>query len=149
MSLFQEPFDFFDILSSNDKDPCGHIGFQFKDGRITSISNDSSAARWKIQTIANYSLATRSNNKLNKQAPSQAPEPTLNQRMILMFKKTNILNSTLSRNGLLINHHLLEVNGQNVVGVKDKVVGVVIEEGGDVITITIIPTYIYNSIMKK
>jgi len=79
------------------KDPRGHIGFQFKDGRITSITNDSSAAR----------------------------------------------------NGLLINHHLLEVNGQNVVGVKDKAVGVVIEEGGDVITITIIPTYIYNSIMKN
>ena len=53
------------------------------------------------------------------------------------------------RNGLLINHHLLEVNGQNVVGVKDKAVGVVIEEGGDVITITIIPTYIYNTITKK
>ena len=53
------------------------------------------------------------------------------------------------RNGLLTAHHLLEVNGQNVVGVKDKDVGLVIEEGGDVITITIIPSYIYNSIMKK
>ena len=53
------------------------------------------------------------------------------------------------RNGLLTAHHLLEVNGQNVVGVKDKDVGLVIEEGGDVITITIIPSYIYNSITKK
>ena len=75
---------------------------------------------------------------------------TLNQRIISIVKNTtNIVKSMLSRNGLLINHHLLEVNGQNVVGVKDKVVGVVIEEGGDVITITIIPTYIYNTIMKK
>jgi len=79
------------------KDSSGHIGFQFKEGRISSITVDSSAAR----------------------------------------------------NGLLIDHQLLEVNGQNVVGVKDKEVGVVIEEGGQVITITICPTYIYNIIMKN
>merc|ERR1712038_754613 len=79
------------------KDSRGHIGFQFKDGRITSIATNSSAAR----------------------------------------------------NGLLTAHHLLEVNGQNVVGIKDKEVGVVIEEGGSVITITIIPTYIYNIITKN
>merc|ERR1712130_319081 len=79
------------------KDSSGHIGFQFKDGKITSIVVDSSAAR----------------------------------------------------NGLLIDHQLLEVNGQNVVGVKDKEVGVAIEEAGDVITITIIPTYIYNIITKN
>jgi len=79
------------------KDSSGHIGFQFKDGKITSIVVDSSAAR----------------------------------------------------NGLLIDHQLLEVNGQNVVGLKDKEVGVVIEEAGDVITITIIPTYIYNIITKN
>jgi len=79
------------------KDSSGHIGFQFKDGKITSIAVDSSAAR----------------------------------------------------NGLLIDHQLLEINGQNVVGVKDKEVGSIIEEGGSVITITIIPTYIYNIIMKN
>lgn len=79
------------------KDSSGHIGFQFRDGRITSITVDSSAAR----------------------------------------------------NGLLIDHQLLEVNGQNVVGVKDKEVGTIIEDGGSVITITIIPTYIYNVIMKN
>merc|ERR1719334_574056 len=79
------------------KDSSGHIGFQFKDGRITHIAVDSSAAR----------------------------------------------------NGLLIDHQLLEINGQNVVGVKDKEVGGIIEEGGQVVTITIIPTYIYNVIMKN
>jgi len=79
------------------KDSTGHIGFQFKDGRITHIAVDSSAAR----------------------------------------------------NGLLIDHQLLEINGQNVVGLKDKEVGGIIEEGGQVVTITIIPTYIYNVIMKN
>ena len=79
------------------QDSSGHIGFQFKEGKITSIAVDSSAAR----------------------------------------------------NGLLIDHNLLEVNGQNVVGVKDKEIGNIIEEGGTVITVTIIPTYIYNHIMKR
>lgn len=79
------------------KDSSGHIGFQFKEGKITSITVESSAAR----------------------------------------------------NGLLIEHNLLEVNGQNVVGIRDKEVGAVIEEGGSVITITVIPTPIYNHIMKN
>jgi len=79
------------------KDSTGHIGFQFKEGRINSIAVDSSAAR----------------------------------------------------NGLLVDHNLLEVNGQNVVGVKDKEIGKLIEEGGNVITITIIPSFIYNHIIKN
>jgi len=79
------------------KDSSGHIGFQFKEGKITSIAVESSAAR----------------------------------------------------NGLLVDHNLLEVNGQNVVGVKDKEVGAIIDEGGSIITVTIIPTYMYNHIMKN
>lgn len=79
------------------KDSTGHIGFQFKEGKITSIAVDSSAAR----------------------------------------------------NGLLIDHNLLEVNGQNVVGIKDKEIGNIILEGGQVVTITIIPTVVYTHIMKN
>merc|ERR1712066_1062761 len=62
------------------KDSTGHIGFQFKDGKISSIAVNSSAAR----------------------------------------------------TGLLIDHNLLEVNGQNVVGIKDKEIGSIIEQGGDI-----------------
>jgi len=79
------------------KDSSGHIGFQFKEGRITAIAVDTSAAR----------------------------------------------------NGLLIDHNLLEVNGQNVVGIKDKEIGQIIDQGGDIITITIIPSPIYQHIMKN
>merc|ERR1711976_1034473 len=66
------------------KDSAGHLGFQYKDGKITGIIVDSSAAR----------------------------------------------------NGLLIGHHLLEVNGQNVVGIKDKEISKIIDESGDVVTVT-------------
>ncbi len=42
-----------------------------------------------------------------------------------MFRKGEITalvkDSSAARNGLLINHQLVEVNGQNVVGLKDEV----------------------------
>lgn len=79
------------------KDSVGHIGFDFKNGKIIGLVKDSSAAR----------------------------------------------------NGLLTDHHLLEVNGQNVVGVKDKDITAVIAEGGPIITITVVPSFIYDHMVKK
>lgn len=79
------------------KDSVGHIGFQFKNGKIIGLVKDSSAAR----------------------------------------------------NGLLTDHHLLEVNGQNVVGIKDKEVTGLIAEGGPIITVTVVPSFIYEHMVKK
>lgn len=80
------------------KDSHGSVGFQFNNGKISSIVKDSSAAR----------------------------------------------------NGLLIDHQLLEVNGQNVVGMKDKEVRAIIANGNEqIITVTIIPSFIYDHMMKK
>lgn len=79
------------------KNSTGHIGFTFKDGKITGLVVDSSAAR----------------------------------------------------NGLLIDHNLLEVNGQNVVGMKDKEITKIVSEGGDVITVTVVPSYIYQHMTKR
>jgi len=62
---------------------------------------------------------------------------------------TIAVNSSAARNGLLIDHNLLEVNGQNVVGVKDKEIGTVIQNGGNIITVTIIPSLIYDHIVKN
>lgn len=78
------------------KDSAGHVGFIFKDGKLTSIVKDSSAAR----------------------------------------------------NGLLIEHNLLEVNGQNVVGLKDKEISKILSESDRSLTITIMPTFIYDHMVK-
>jgi len=59
------------------------------------------------------------------------------------------VNSSSARNGLLIDHNLLEVNGQNVVGVKDKEIGRIIQDGGNVITVTIIPSLIFDHIVQN
>merc|ERR1712141_688732 len=79
------------------KDSTGHIGFQFKEGKITAIGVDTSAAR----------------------------------------------------NGLLIDHNLLEVNGQNVVGLKDREITQIIDEAGQIVTVTVIPNFLYRHMMKN
>lgn len=78
------------------KDSVGHVGFAFKNGKITSIVKDSAAAR----------------------------------------------------NGLLTEHNILEIDGQNVVGMEDKQVRKIMESAEGVITITIMPSYIFDHMMK-
>lgn len=79
------------------KDSTNHVGFLFKNGKITSIVKDSSAAR----------------------------------------------------NGLLINHQVIEVQGQNVVGLKDKDISKLIDDAGATIIVTIIPSMLYDHMVKK
>ncbi|XP_038622619.1 syntenin-1 isoform X2 [Tachyglossus aculeatus] len=79
------------------KDSTGHVGFIFKNGKITSIVKDSSAAR----------------------------------------------------NGLLTEHNICEINGQNVIGLKDPQVADILSTAGSVITITIMPAFIFEHIIKR
>ncbi|XP_029157453.1 syntenin-1-like [Nylanderia fulva] len=69
------------------------------------------------------------------------------------FKNGKIIalvkDSSAARNGLLTDHQLLEINGKNVVGMKDKDITTEIENGGNIITVTIIPSYIYDHMVKK
>lgn len=60
-----------------------------------------------------------------------------------------VMNSSAARNGLLIDHHLLEIDGQNVVGMKDKEVSKVIDSCGVTVTLTIIPSVIFDHIIKS
>lgn len=69
------------------------------------------------------------------------------------FKNGKIIalvkDSSAARNGLLTDHQILEVNGKNVVGLKDKEITAEIEKGRNVITVTVIPSYIYDHMVKK
>lgn len=60
-----------------------------------------------------------------------------------------VKDSSAARNGLLIEHQLLEINGQNVIGMKDKEISQLIAAGGQIITVTVIPTMIYDVMMNK
>ncbi|XP_065422381.1 syntenin-2 isoform X2 [Chrysemys picta bellii] len=57
--------------------------------------------------------------------------------------------SSAARNGLLINHYICELNGQNVIGLKDKQILDILVTAGNAVTITIIPTVIYEHMVKR
>ena len=60
-----------------------------------------------------------------------------------------VKDSSAARNGLLINHRLIEVNGQNVVGLSDKAIVEIIQNAPRSVTLTILPTFVYNHLVKK
>ena len=53
------------------------------------------------------------------------------------------------RNGVLIDHYLTEVNGQNVIGLKDKAIAEVFSESPRTLTITFMPAFVYDHMMQK
>nr|CAH7713041.1 unnamed protein product [Callosobruchus chinensis] len=60
-----------------------------------------------------------------------------------------VKDSSACRNGVLTDHQLLEVDGQNVVGMKDKQIGEIIHNAGPVVTITVMPSFLYDHMIKK
>ncbi|KAK3089823.1 hypothetical protein FSP39_006813 [Pinctada imbricata] len=62
--------------------------------------------------------------------------------------KSLVKESSAARNGLLTDHQMIEVNGQNVVGLKDDKIGDIIDAGGRSITVTIMPSFLYDHICK-
>jgi len=58
--------------------------------------------------------------------------------------KAIVKDSSAARNGLLIDHNILEVNGQNVIGLKSKQLAEIISAQGAVITLTIMPKQLYD-----
>jgi len=59
-----------------------------------------------------------------------------------------VKDSSAARNGLLINHQLVEVNGQNVVGLKDKDIQKIIQDSDRSVTLTIIPKFLFQHLTK-
>lgn len=70
-----------------------------------------------------------------------------------IYKKGKITSlvkdGSAARNGLLTNHYLCEVNGQNVIGLKDRQIESILASSGRSVTVTVIPTVIYEHIIKK
>jgi syntenin-1 len=62
--------------------------------------------------------------------------------------KAIVKDSSAARNGLLIDHNILEVNGQNVIGLKSKELAEIISKQGQVITLTIMPKQLYEHMVK-
>uniref|UniRef100_A0A8C6R8C4 Syndecan binding protein n=1 Tax=Nannospalax galili TaxID=1026970 RepID=A0A8C6R8C4_NANGA len=65
-------------------------------------------------------------------------------------KITSIVkDSSAARNGLLTEHNICEINGQNVIGLKDSQIADILSTSGTVVTITIMPAFIFEHIIKR
>ncbi len=44
---------------------------------------------------------------------------------------------------------MFQVNGQNVVGIKDKEISRIIDESGQIVTVTVIPNFLFKHMVAK
>ncbi|XP_065834983.1 syntenin-1-like [Oscarella lobularis] len=63
--------------------------------------------------------------------------------------KQIIKDSSAARNGILIDHNLVEVNGQNCVGLKDKDIHALFDLAPRTCTVTIMPVFVYQHMVKS
>ncbi|XP_017567927.1 syntenin-1 [Pygocentrus nattereri] len=70
-----------------------------------------------------------------------------------IFKKGRITSivkdSSAARNGLLTDQQICEINGQNVIGLKDSQVLDILNCSGRVVTVTVMPVVIFEHMMKR
>ncbi|ESN92587.1 hypothetical protein HELRODRAFT_69589 [Helobdella robusta] len=136
--------------------PAAMVGLRFGD-QIIQI-NDELVAGWDTDKTMKF---------LKKAAPEKITMAIRDrpfERTITMHKDSSgtvgfifnenkitsiVKDSSAARNGLLIDHHMVEVNGQNVIGMKDKEIKDIFEKAERTITITILPSFIYEHIMKS
>ena len=60
-----------------------------------------------------------------------------------------VKDSSAARNGLLIDHNILEINAQNTVGLSDPEIRAILDNCGDVVVLTIVPSKIYEAMIKE
>ncbi|KAL2085295.1 hypothetical protein ACEWY4_018615 [Coilia grayii] len=77
----------------------------------------------------------------------------LNGQLGFLFKKGRITaivkDSSAARNGLLTDQQICEINGQNVIGIKDSQVSDILSSSGSVVTVTVMPLVIFEHMMKR
>ncbi|OAD60939.1 Syntenin-1 [Eufriesea mexicana] len=142
------------LVSQNS--PAALAGLRFGD-QILSI-NDTSVAGYSTEQV--HKMFRNANINGIKVVVRDRPfERTVTMHKDSMgyigfqFKDGKIIalvkDSSAARNGLLTDHQILEVDGKNVIGLKDKEITKEIENGGNIITVTIIPSYIFDHMVKK
>jgi len=136
--------------------PAAKAGMRFGD-QLLQI-NDIFVAGMSVDKV-NKCFRECSVNNINVIVRDRPLERTINLykdragQVGFQFKNGKINNivkdSSAARNGVLTDHQLLEINGQNIVGMKDKQIVEIIANASDVVTITIIPVSIYDHMIKK
>ncbi|XP_041712923.1 syntenin-1 [Coregonus clupeaformis] len=60
-----------------------------------------------------------------------------------------VKDGSAARNGLLTDHYICEINGQNVIGLKDAQIKDILTTSPTAMTITIMPKFIYEHMVKR
>ncbi|KAJ8370757.1 hypothetical protein SKAU_G00107850 [Synaphobranchus kaupii] len=60
-----------------------------------------------------------------------------------------VKDGSAARNGLLTDHNICEINGQNVIGLKDSQIKEILSTSPTAMTITIMPKFIYEHMVKR
>ncbi|KAG7267908.1 hypothetical protein CRUP_004471 [Coryphaenoides rupestris] len=60
-----------------------------------------------------------------------------------------VKDGSAARNGLLTDHYICEINGQNVIGLKDPQIKDILTTSPTAMTITIMPKFIYEHMIKR
>ncbi|XP_049611911.1 syntenin-2 [Syngnathus scovelli] len=60
-----------------------------------------------------------------------------------------VKDGSAARNGLLTDHYICEINGQNVIGLKDSQIKDILNTCPTAMTITIMPKFIYEHMIKR
>ncbi|XP_048872407.1 syntenin-2 [Brienomyrus brachyistius] len=60
-----------------------------------------------------------------------------------------VKDGSAARNGLLTEHYICEINGQNVIGLKDSQVKDILTTSPNTMTITVMPKFIYEHMVKR
>lgn len=60
-----------------------------------------------------------------------------------------VADSSAARNGVLTKHQVVEVNGRNVMGMKDKELKELLHCNRDPVQLTVLPTVIYKHLVKR
>lgn len=60
-----------------------------------------------------------------------------------------VKDSSAARNGMLTEHHVLEIDARNVVGMTEKERLAVLKAAGQVVTFTVVPSFIYEHMVQK
>ncbi|XP_036389743.1 syntenin-2 [Megalops cyprinoides] len=60
-----------------------------------------------------------------------------------------VKDGSAARNGLLTDHNICEINGQNVIGLKDSQIKDILTTSPNTMTITIMPKFIYEHMVKR
>ncbi|TKS77022.1 Syntenin-1 Melanoma differentiation-associated protein 9 [Collichthys lucidus] len=60
-----------------------------------------------------------------------------------------VKDGSAARNGLLTDHYICEINGQNVIGLKDSQIKDILTTSPTAMTITIMPKFVYEHMIKR